>query len=93
VHESRKPKMCPYHSEVTDISLAAGDPQAGFNAMAQHAWSAQALPGRRVQGRQVQVQARDDHSVILGRARREARAARQERAEREEQQRQQAADQ
>src|SRR5438270_9095076 len=21
-HEARKPKMCPYHSEVTDISLA-----------------------------------------------------------------------
>lgn len=38
VVEARKPKMCPYHSEVTDISLAAGDPQAGFAAMAQHAW-------------------------------------------------------
>jgi hypothetical protein len=39
VHEARKPKMCPYHSEVVDISLAQGEPQAGFNAMAQHAWS------------------------------------------------------
>lgn len=39
VKESRRPKMCPYHSEVTDISLAAKEPQAGFNAMAQHAWS------------------------------------------------------
>jgi hypothetical protein len=38
-HEARLPKMCPYHREVTDISLAAGEPQAGFNAMAQHAWS------------------------------------------------------
>lgn len=37
-HEARKPKMCPYHSEVTQISLAQGEPQAGFNAMAQHAW-------------------------------------------------------
>jgi hypothetical protein len=38
-HEARKPKMCPYHSEVTDISLAAGDPQAGYNSMSSHAWS------------------------------------------------------
>lgn len=35
---SRRTKMCPYHREVTDISLAAGDPAAGFNAMARHAW-------------------------------------------------------
>jgi hypothetical protein len=39
IHEARKPKLCPYHSEVVDISLAQGEPQAGFNAMAQHAWS------------------------------------------------------
>jgi hypothetical protein len=39
VESVRKPKMCPYHREVTDISLAAGDPAAGFGAMAQHAWS------------------------------------------------------
>src|SRR3712207_3179235 len=26
VHESRRPKLCPYHREVMDISLAAGDP-------------------------------------------------------------------
>lgn len=38
-HEARKPKMCPYHSEVTAISLAQGEPQAGYSAMAQHAWS------------------------------------------------------
>lgn len=39
VHDAiRKPKMCPYHREVTDISLAAGDPASGFSAMAQHAW-------------------------------------------------------
>lgn len=38
VVEARRPKMCPYHREVTDISLAAGQPQAGFGAMAQHAW-------------------------------------------------------
>jgi hypothetical protein len=38
VRESRV-KMCPYHSEVTDISLASGNPEAGFNAMSQHAWS------------------------------------------------------
>src|SRR3954468_4901966 len=49
-HEARKPKMCPYHSEVTDISLAAGDPQAGFNAMAQHAWTAQHCQGEGYKG-------------------------------------------
>lgn len=36
--EARRPKMCPYHREVMDISLAAGEPTAGFNTMAQHAW-------------------------------------------------------
>lgn len=38
VRIARRPKLCPYHSEVIDISLAAGDPSAGFNAMSQHAW-------------------------------------------------------
>lgn len=37
-HEARKPKMCPYHKEVTDISLAAGRPEAGYEAMQAHAW-------------------------------------------------------
>lgn len=36
VHESRKPKMCPFHKDVVDISLAAGDARAGFDSMAQH---------------------------------------------------------
>lgn len=44
-HEARKPKMCPYHKEVTDISLAAGQAQAGFNAMAQHAWGSNHCQG------------------------------------------------
>jgi hypothetical protein len=45
VREARRPKMCPYHKEVTDISLASGDPTSGFNAMAQHAWGAQHCQG------------------------------------------------
>lgn len=49
-HEARKPKMCPYHSEVTDISLAAGEAQAGFNAMAQHAWSDRHCQGEGYEG-------------------------------------------
>lgn len=36
VHESRKPKMCKWHKDVVDISLAAEDARAGFDAMAQH---------------------------------------------------------
>jgi hypothetical protein len=36
VRESRKPKMCPFHKDVVDISLNAGDPTAGYTAMAQH---------------------------------------------------------
>lgn len=39
VKEARRPKMCPYHSEVVDVSLGSGDPQAGYNAMSSHAWS------------------------------------------------------
>lgn len=49
-HEARKPKMCPYHSEVTDISLTAGEPQAGFNAMAQHAWGPKHCQGEGYEG-------------------------------------------
>lgn len=49
-HEARKPKMCPYHSEVTDISLAAGDAQAGYNAMASHAWSGKHCQGEEYEG-------------------------------------------
>jgi hypothetical protein len=36
VHEARKPRMCPFHKDVVDISLAAGDPRAGFDSMGQH---------------------------------------------------------
>jgi len=36
VHESRKPKMCPFHKDVVDISLASQDPRAGYDSMAQH---------------------------------------------------------
>lgn len=36
VREARKPKMCPFHKEVVDISLAQGDPRAGFDSMSQH---------------------------------------------------------
>lgn len=49
-HEARKPKMCPYHSEVTDISLAAGDAQAGYNAMSSHAWSGKHCQGEEYKG-------------------------------------------
>jgi hypothetical protein len=36
VHESRRPKMCPFHKDVVDISLTSEDPRAGFDSMAQH---------------------------------------------------------
>jgi hypothetical protein len=37
--QARRPKMCPYHREVLDISLGTGDPQAGFNSMSQQAFT------------------------------------------------------
>jgi len=43
--EARKPKMCPVHREITDISLSQGDPQAGFAAMAQHMFSEMSCRG------------------------------------------------
>jgi hypothetical protein len=49
-HEARKPKLCPYHKEVMDISLAQGEPRAGFDAMAQHAWGAQHCQGSEYEG-------------------------------------------
>jgi hypothetical protein len=51
VHEARRPKMCPYHTEVTDISLASGEPAAGYNAMAQHAWGPQHCQSTDYEGR------------------------------------------
>jgi hypothetical protein len=51
VHESRRPKLCPYHSEVVDISLATGDPRAGFDSMAQHAWGGNHCQGEGFEGR------------------------------------------
>jgi hypothetical protein len=36
VHEARSPKMCPFHKDVVDISLADGQARSGFDAMAQH---------------------------------------------------------
>lgn len=36
IHEARKPKMCPYHKDVVDISLASSDPRAGFDSMSSH---------------------------------------------------------
>lgn len=50
VHEARRPKLCPYHKEVTDISLTQGEPRAGYDAMAQHAWSAHHCQGSEYEG-------------------------------------------
>jgi hypothetical protein len=48
--ESRRPKLCPYHSEVVDASLAAGKPDAGYAAMAQHAWGEKHCKGDGYEG-------------------------------------------
>jgi hypothetical protein len=86
-HEARKPKMCPYHSEVTDISLAQGEPQAGFNAMAQHAWGARHCQGEEYKGDRCKFKPEmTTQSYWDGRAEK-LEQKRQERAEREEQQR------
>jgi hypothetical protein len=50
VVEARKPKLCPYHSEVMDVSLADGNPRAGFDAMAQHAFGPQHCKGEGYEG-------------------------------------------
>ncbi len=49
-HESRKPKLCPYHNEVMGISLAQGEPAAGYNAMASHAWTGKHCQGDEYEG-------------------------------------------
>lgn len=36
VKEARLPKMCPWHKDVVQISLADGNARSGFDAMAQH---------------------------------------------------------
>lgn len=45
VHEARRPKMCPYHSEVVDISLGSNDPKAGYEVMQSHAWGSNHCQG------------------------------------------------
>ncbi len=49
-HEARKPKLCPYHNEVMGISLAQGEPAAGYNAMASHAWTGKHCQGDEYEG-------------------------------------------
>jgi ATPase subunit of ABC transporter with duplicated ATPase domains len=56
-HESRKTKMCPFHKDVVDISLAQGEPQAGFGCYGSALGRRPSLRRRRLQGRQVQLQA------------------------------------
>lgn len=36
VESARMPKMCPFHKDVVDISLASGNAQAGFEALRDH---------------------------------------------------------
>lgn len=84
-HEARKPKMCPYHSEVTDISLAAGEPQAGFNAMAQHAWGEQHCQGSGYEGDRCKFKPQMTTQAYWDERAEKAEQRRQERAEREEQ--------
>jgi hypothetical protein len=47
----RRPKMCPYHKTVTDISLTSGDPTSGYSSMAQHAWGPNHCEGNEYEGR------------------------------------------
>lgn len=84
-HEARKPKMCPYHSEVTDISLAQGEAQAGFNAMAQHAWSAKHCQGEGYEGGKCNFKPAMTTQAFWDEKAEKAEQRRQERAEREEQ--------
>lgn len=39
VRTSRRPKMCPFHRELTDFSLSLGDPNAAINSLSQHMFS------------------------------------------------------
>jgi hypothetical protein len=80
-HEARKPKMCPYHSEVTDISLAAGDPSAGFNAMAQHAWTSQHCQGGEYEGDRCKFKPQMTTQAYWDERAERAEQKRQERAE------------
>lgn len=82
-HEARKPKMCPYHSEVTDISLAAGDPSAGFNAMAQHAWSGRHCQGEEYKGDRCKFKPAMTTQTFWDEKAEKAQQRRDERAERE----------
>lgn len=82
-HEARKPKMCPYHSEVTDISLAAGEPQAGFNAMAQHAWTGQHCQGADYKGDRCKFKPAMTTQAYWDERAEKAEQRRQERAEQE----------
>lgn len=51
VHEAvRKPRMCPFHKDVVDISLAQGDPRAGFEALRDHWGGARHCEGEGYEG-------------------------------------------
>jgi hypothetical protein len=42
---ARRPKMCPYHTELTDYALALSDPSAALSALSQHLYSDKSCKG------------------------------------------------
>jgi hypothetical protein len=80
--EARRPKLCPYHSEVVDASLAAGDPQAGYHAYAQHAWTGKHCKGDEYDGGRCSFKPEMTTATYWDEKKEQAEQRRQEREER-----------
>lgn len=87
--ESRRGKLCPYHGEVVDISLAQGEPAAGYNAMAQHAWGGKHCQSDEWGGDKCNFKPQMTTQSYWDDKKEKAEQRRQERAERAEQEQQQ----
>lgn len=93
-HEAaRMPRMCPFHKDVTEISLNAGDPSAGFSAMAQHWGGDRHCEGEGYKGESCKFKPQMTTQSYWDERAEKAEQRKRERAEREEQEAQQQAEQ
>lgn len=85
VEAGRMPRMCPFHKDVTDISLNSGDPSAGFSAMAQHWGGPRHCEGEGYEGDSCKFKPQMTTQTYWDERAEKMEQRKQERAEREEQ--------
>jgi hypothetical protein len=75
VEAARMPKMCPFHKDVVDISLASEDPRAGFEALRDHWGGPRHCQGNGYEGDKCKFKPQMTTQGVLGREGGEGRRA------------------